>query len=242
MIRVSAVLATLNEAENIGPLIEGVLAALATVPDVEPEVVVVDDDSPDGTADVVAALQAERPEVRLVRRRGERGLTSAIRRGVAESRGDVVIWMDCDLSHPPSVIPALLAELSRGADVAVASRYVRGGADRRDEDLHRALSLVINGLSWALLDRRFRDYTSGFVAARRAVLDATRLEGDYGEYFISFIYQALRAGFSVREVPFANYSRRHGESKTATHPLHFARRGRKYLATVARLATGRSPW
>lgn len=231
---VSVILATYNEAENIVPLIAAVRAAVPG----PVEVIVVDDDSPDGTWRLAEEVAKTTPDVRVVRRVGERGLTSAIREGIRVATGDTLVWMDCDFSHPPAEIPRLLAELDGGADVAVASRYVPGGADRRDEALHRVLSRTINGLAQRLLDPRFHDYTSGFIAVRRRVLAVTRLEGDYGEYFMSLVFQAMKKGFVVRETPLVNYSRQAGRSKTATNPLGFAVRGRKYLYKVFALAAG----
>jgi dolichol-phosphate mannosyltransferase len=233
---VSILLPTYNEAENLAPL----LRALSEAIDRPLELIVIDDDSPDGTWRRVAEAASGDERIRLIRRIDERGLVSALRRGISAARGDVVMWLDCDFSHPPSLAPELLRALDDGADIAVASRYVPGGADRRRETLHRALSWSINTLAQLALGRGFRDYTSGYIAARRAIFERVRLQGDYGEYFISLICQARRLGYRVREVPFINYSRERGESKTATSAWGFARRGRKYLATIARLAIGRA--
>ena len=230
---VSVILPTYNEAENIVPLIREICATTERIL----EVIVVDDDSPDGTGRLVEALQAEDQRVMLVRRTSERGLTSAIREGITRARGDIVVWMDCDFSHPPALLPRMLEGIDHGFDVVIPSRYVPGGADRRDERLHRLLSRVLNTLATLTLDRSFRDYTSGFIAARRELFETVRLRGDYGEFFISLIVQALRQGRTIEEIPYTNLSRQRGTSKTATSPLGFAWRGRRYLFTIARLAS-----
>ncbi|MFI5301019.1 MAG: polyprenol monophosphomannose synthase [Polyangiales bacterium] len=230
--QVTIVLPTYNEAGNVVPLIERAVAAVRA----PLEIVVVDDDSTDGTWQTVQALATSDPRIRLVRRVGERGLTSAIRRGVAEARGDLIVWMDCDLSHPPEVIPSLLARLDRGADLVVASRYVAGGSDAREGWLHRLLSRLLSEAAGLALSRTFKDYTSGFAAARRQVFDAGSLDGDYGEYFIALVDRARRRGFIVVEIPYSNVSRSTGTSKTASSALGFAVRGRKYLRTIATLA------
>src|ERR1700686_5522336 len=103
MLSVSVALPTFDERDNIGPLIEAIQAALPS-----PEIVVVDDNSPDGTWQIVQDLAAHGTGVRLVRRTSERGLTSAIQRGIDESRGEVVFWMNCDFSMPPESMPLLL--------------------------------------------------------------------------------------------------------------------------------------
>src|SRR5438270_11443731 len=117
MLTVSVVLPTFNERGNIGELIAAIQRALN-----DPEIVVVDDNSPDGTWQLVQTLADQNPRVRLVRRTAERGLTSAIQRGIDESHGDVVFWMDCDFSMPPATMPWLLKQIEAGADVAIGSR------------------------------------------------------------------------------------------------------------------------
>lgn len=229
---VTVLLPTYNEAGNISPLIREILREVER----PIEIIVIDDDSPDDTWRMVAGLARKDDRIRLVHRKGERGLTSALREGIVQARGEIVVWMDCDFSHPPSMIPRLLQALDKGADMVVSSRYVAGGADQRDERLHRILSRIITTAASLALDRSFRDYTSGFVAVRREVLTTNRLEGDYGEYFIRFIYQAIRQGYRAREIPFVNVSRGVGESKTATSLFGFARRGRKYIWTILGLA------
>ncbi|MGQ9593581.1 MAG: polyprenol monophosphomannose synthase [Anaerolineae bacterium] len=233
MSAVSVVLPTYNERDNIGPLIQALLAQVQ-----EPvEVWVVDDDSPDGTWQVVQALAEEDPRVHLLRRVGERGLTSALAAGIAASRGEVVVWMDCDFSMPPEVVPRLVAALG-GADVAVGSRYVRGGQDVGHSWMARAFSWAINLFASLLLGWGVRDYTSGFVAALREVLERIPLRGDYGEYCIDFLYRAQRAGCRVVEIPYTCAERASGESKTGANVLDYLRRGWKYVWTVLRLRLG----
>jgi dolichol-phosphate mannosyltransferase len=226
----SVVLPTYNERDNIEALIRRILGAVE-----EPtEVIVVDDDSPDGTWRVVGSMAGASDRIRLIHRTRERGLTSAIARGVEESRGDAVAWMDCDFSHPPELLPSLAAALE-DADFAVASRYVPGGEDLRDSFLARLLSRAINGFSSLVLDRSIRDYTSGYIAARREAVQSLSLRGDYGEYCIDLLCRAKRRGMTVREIPYKSPSRTHGESKTATNLKGFLRRGIKYVAVVLRL-------
>jgi len=226
------ILPTFNERDNIIPLIERGLAALA---DYDAEMLVVDDDSPDGTWQVVAELAERDSRVRLIRRIRERGLTSAIAAGIADARGAWVGWMDCDLSMPPEDLPRLAGALAAGADVAVGSRYVPGGRDVGHSWVGRAFSRTINLAASLLLDRRIKDYTSGFILARREVFDRIPLRGDYGEYCIDLLYRAVRAGFRVVEIPYVCVPRQIGESKTATNPLGYVTRGWNYVVTILRL-------
>src|SRR5512139_2679293 len=163
----TVVLPTYNERHNIPILIDGILRHVTT----PVQVLVVDDNSPDETWKVVQELAGAEPRVRLLRRTTERGLTSAIWAGIMAADTDAVSWMDCDLAMPPEVIPQLLERLARGADIAVGSRYVRGGGDPGHSLTARAFSVTINTFASLLLGWGVRDYTSGFIAARRTIFD-----------------------------------------------------------------------
>ncbi|MCH7825918.1 MAG: glycosyltransferase [Acidobacteria bacterium] len=232
-IEVSVVLPTFNEAGNIASLIERVGAALA---DVAHEILVMDDRSPDGTAALAREAGAGHPRVRVVERQPPAGLTLSIFDGVQRARGTFVAWMDCDFSHPPELLPELLAPLRRAdADVACASRYVHGGADNRSEAPAVFASLAITKLARWFIDRRVLDYTTGYVMAPRALLLELGLHGDYGEYCIELLGTAALRGYRVLEVPYVSISRVEGESKTATNVVGFVRRGWRYLVTIGRL-------
>jgi dolichol-phosphate mannosyltransferase len=172
--------------------------------------------------------------VRLLRRIGRRGLTSAISEGIGLCTGQVVCWMDCDFSMPPEKLPKLVAA-TQFTDLAVGSRYVRGGADLGHSHLALAFSRTINLFAGALLGFYVHDYTSGFIASRRRVLDAISLNGDYGEYFIDLMARAKRMDFTVTEVPYTCMPRRSGESKTGTNVWGYLSRGSKYVTTILSL-------
>jgi dolichol-phosphate mannosyltransferase len=231
-IHVSVVLPTFNERDNIGPLIEALLAHLADVPT---EIVVVDDDSPDGTWEVVAGMAEGDERVRLLHRTEERGLTSALAAGIGQGRGEIVVWMDCDFSMPPEVVPALVEAVDQGYDLALGSRYVRGGRDVGHSWTGRAFSRTINFFASLLLGWQVRDYTSGFIAARRRIFDQINLQGDYGEYCIDLLHRARRLGFRLKEIPYDCVPRERGESKTAANAWGYVRRGTKYVTTILQL-------
>ncbi len=238
---VCTVLPTYNERANIGPLIEGVLASAIT-----PHfVLVVDDNSPDGTWQVVEELAARYntggvTRVVLIRRTDEKGLTSAIQRGIDTAINTygaaIVTWMDCDLSMPPEDIPKLVrAVIEQGADVALGSRWIPGGADIAHGFMARTLSWVINHFAILTLGGQVHDYTSGFIAARAPVLQQIRLRGDYGEYCIDLLGRAAKLGYSLREVPYFCVPRTTGESKTGANLWDYLVKGRKYVTTIWRL-------
>jgi len=234
---------TFNEAGNVADLIRESVGYVRRAGVAEVEVIVVDDDSPDQTWKVAMETSCPDAQVRVIRRMENHGLTASLNDGIAAARMDVIVWMDCDFSQPPEKIPQMLFMIGQGFDVAVNSRYVLGGGEARSGKggaLQLYLSRRLNGVLRFLLKDSFYDYTSGFVAARRDVFNDMRLRGDYGEYFIDFIYRLLRDNrYTVCELPYIMQPRRSGESKTGSNLLQFMKRGRKYLMTIIRLRLGR---
>ncbi len=232
--KISIVLPTYNEAGNIVPLMNRTLKALGDYPG-GVEVVVVDDNSPDGTWQLVADRAKEDERVRLIHRTDENGLTSAISRGIHEARGAWIGWMDCDLSMPPEDWPQLAGALEAGADLAVGSRYVPGGGDVAHSFTGRTFSRIINLYAGLFLAWSIKDYTSGFILGRKEVFEQIDLRGDYGEYCIDMLYRAKKAGFIIKELPYMCVPREAGESKTATNAWGYLTRGVNYVTTVYRL-------
>ena len=201
----SIVIPTYNEAGSLPLLAERLHAALG---DREWELIVVDDGSPDGTADIAAAL-APRIPVRVVRRAGKAGLASAVVAGFDAAGGDVLLVMDADLSHPPEVVPALADAIANGADLAVGSRYVKGGGVMDWPLKRRVVSRMACLMGNALVP--VRDATSGFFALRRAVIDGVRLNSI--GFKIGFEVIARGHYRKVVEVPYTFRDRELGSSK-----------------------------
>lgn len=223
--RVSIVLATFNERENILDTVRGIFENLGD----STEVIIVDDDSPDGTWKLAQDL--EDPRVKVIRRVGTRGLASAFNRGILESRGPIVGWMDADMCMPPAMLPGMVAELDRH-DVVVGSRYAPGGRDDRAW-LRVAASRAINGLASTVLGYGIRDYDSGFVVVRRTVFDKVSLiPTGYGAYFMEFLYTCRRKGLTVKEVPYTFRDRQKGISKSAPSLVRFLSTGLQYVTRI----------
>lgn len=229
--KTSVVIPTYNERENISVMIEGIFEALP-----ETEVIVVDDDSPDGTSQEVASRWGDDPRVRLITRTTERGLPSAIGAGIAAATGDRIAWLDADFNMEPSFLPVLFEHLDH-ADLAVASRYVPGGEDARAERLRVWGSVAANVVARAVLSRGVRDYTSGLMAVRREAFEKVPFRGDYahGDYCIDLLYRAHRAGLRIDEIAFSCGDRRAGETKTAETWTAFFVLGFAYLGTILKL-------
>ncbi len=230
MKKVSIVLPTYNEKENV---LDTVNQILDSVKSYELEIIVVDDDSPDLTWKIVEDMK--NPKVKAIRRIKEKGVASAIHRGIKEAKGDYIMWMDCDLSMPPSKIPSLLKQLDEGYDIAIGSRYVKGGKDSRSF-LRKFTSYLFNHYCQLVLGHGVKDYDSGFIVVKREVFDKVEFPGyGYGEYFIEFVYNAAKKGTKITEVPYNNVDRVKGKSKTADNAIDLLKYGMQYGSKVLEL-------
>ena len=222
---ISIVVPTYNEADNLRELVERVFAALRGH-GIEGQLIVVDDSSPDGTGELAERLAREYP-IKIVHRPAKRGLASAVLEGTRVADGDIIGVMDADLSHDPAVIPELVRAIrERGAELAVASRYVPGGGVR-DWPLVRRL------VSWAanLIARPFtrvRDVTSGFFLFRRSVLDGVTLDPAGFKIGVEVITKGRYTRWE--EVPYRFTDRATGASKLGSGEVL------DYLLQVGRLA------
>ena len=228
--KISVILPTYNERENIGRLVEGIFSSVKD----SLQIIVVDDDSPDGTWKVVQEIAERDSRVRLLRRVGRRGLTSALIEGISLARGKIVVWMDCDFSMPPEIVPLLVREIG-AFDIVVGSRYVEGGKDARDSRFRILTSRLFDRLGSLILQSPVKDITSGFVAAKKELFDSISLSGEYGDYCIDFLYKAVRRGFKVKEIPYTNMPRWKGKTKTNPNIFKFLKYGWIYTLTVLRL-------
>ncbi|UCG68438.1 MAG: glycosyltransferase [Thermoplasmata archaeon] len=228
--KVSIVLPTYNERENIVNLIQAVFEQVKD----DCEVVVVDDNSPDGTWKLVEEIDDFR--VKLIRRMDEKGLASAIKRGIEASEGDVVVVMDTDFSHPTETIPELIAT-TRDFHIARGSRYVEGGGMESTRE-RVLLSKLTNLFAKLLLGLDIKDSTSSFFAARREVFrDIEILDewGTHGNYSIGFLFTARKKGLKIKEVPFLYKDRIAGTTKTSPDKGRLLKWGVRYCLTVLRL-------
>jgi dolichol-phosphate mannosyltransferase len=213
------ILPTFDEAENIEALVAAAVPALAAGAPGGFRLLVVDDSSPDGTGAIADRLAAEHEEVEVLHRVRREGLGPAylagFRHALANGAGRV-LEMDADFSHDPADLPRLLAAVDAGADVALGSRYVDGGAVADWGLLRRALSRGGCVYARTVLGLPIKDLTGGFKCFRREVLDAIDLGTvrSHGYAFqVELTYRALARGFSVVEVPIVFRDRQLGRSK-----------------------------
>jgi dolichol-phosphate mannosyltransferase len=211
--RTLVVIPTYNEAESIGALVEQVLAA-----DRQLEALVVDDGSPDGTADIVAKAMAGEPRLHLLERTAKEGLGAAYRAGFrwGLARGyHALVEIDADFSHPPDRLPALLQALEE-ADLSIGSRYVPGGRTVGWSPVRKAISKLGNAYVRLVIGLPVRDATAGYRAFRSEVLRALAVESSESNGYcfqIELAHRAWQEGFQIAEVPITFTERVAGSSK-----------------------------
>lgn len=229
---ISIILPTYNEVDNILPLIEQITFHMKGL---DFEIIVVDDNSPDGTSDVVREAMKRFSHLRLLVRTSERGLVPSIRDGIKKSVGNICIWMDADLSMSPALIKQFVHQINFGADLVIGSRYIPGGGMKgvrlngektplfevwknlnmsEDSFVGAMVSKLGNLIFRFVLDSSIHDYSSGFFGGMKSVLTTLPLEGHIVDYCISLPYCAIMRGLKVVEVPMILNTRKNGESKT----------------------------
>jgi dolichol-phosphate mannosyltransferase len=211
---VSLVLPTYNEAKNIVPMIEQLIPVLDSIPDLQYEVIVVDDDSPDRTWEKALELTERYPQLRVIRRQGERGLSTAVIRGWQVARGRILGVMDADLQHPPEVAAQVAKEMLRGADLGIASRHVEGGGVSDWSLARRVISRGAQMLGFMLLPEvigRISDPMSGFFMVRRTAVQGRMLSPLGYKILVEVLGRGKIAWIS--EVPYTFRERVEGSSK-----------------------------
>lgn len=209
---VSIILPTYNEFQNIVPLVQDIIIAMPEA--WRFEVLILDDNSPDGTYDHAKRAFADDEHVRVILRTADRGFAKSIRQGIEDARFAQVVVMDSDQTHDPVEIARLL-HVAQIYDIATGSRFCAGG--RMVDTTHYLVSLTFNWTLRLLLRTQIQDNLGGYFTARRDALLALPMDHiftGYGEYFFRLLYFSQRAGLSIVELP-ANYRLREaGKSKS----------------------------
>ncbi len=212
--RLSIILPTYNEKDSIVLLIDEILSILGKE-NIDHEIIIVDDNSPDGTYNHLLQSFSENPAIRPLLRKEEKGLATAILHGIRNAKGDRILVMDTDFNHPPKLIP-LLVKITDYFDIASGSRYVIGGG--MDTSFGRYIgSKIFNKFIHYTLWVKTTDNLSGFYAFKKEILENTDLESifyGYGDYYIRFLYVMQKQNKFILEVPVVYENRKGGLSKT----------------------------
>jgi len=210
--KLSVISPTLNEAENVSRLVEQLEGALG---DIDYEILIVDDDSPDLTWSIAEKISSTNPRVRTLRRIQNPGLSVAVIDGFSAASGDVVACIDADLQHDPSILPRMLDEL-QGVDVVVGSRHIDGGSTGKWNWLRRLESWIATKTAQFLLGVKLKDPMSGYFLVWRKDFVAVKEHLDGKGFKILLEILARLHGSRVKEVPYTFRPRTHGESKLSS--------------------------
>lgn len=228
------IIPTYNEAENIGVLLEKVLALGLS----DSKIIIIDDNSPDGTGEIVESLSKKsKTQILVIQRKGKLGLGSAYKEGfriALRQNASVILTMDADLSHDPNAIPDMLGELKE-SDLVIGSRYVEGGGIVGFPLWRLALSSIAQALCRFFLGIKVYDSTSAFRVYKTKVIksikpDSIRSEGY--SFLIEVVFRTQKAGFKIKEVPIIFKARELGKSKVSQSEIY------KAFLTVLRLRLG----
>ncbi|QMU55294.1 MAG: glycosyltransferase [Nitrosopumilus sp.] len=212
--QVSVIIPTFNESENICNVLESIKACL---PKIDIEAIVVDDNSPDGTGKIVEEYIKSMKNVAgysisVIHRRAKEGLSSAILDGLKNSKGDTVIVMDSDMSHPPQIIPKMLETIKQTqCDIVVASRYIKGGAIQGWPFKRKLMSTVATKIAKKGLGISTDDPMSGFFAFRRKITNGVKFDAIGYKILLELLVKTK--GVKVEEIPYTFTDRKRGSSK-----------------------------
>jgi len=217
----SVILPTLNENGHIFRLISSIEKIFKSRNKIY-EIIVVDDNSTDGTINTVKSMTKSNKNLKLeIRNNLKKNLAESINLGVKLSRYENIIWMDADFQHPPKYINEFMIK-SKFYDVVVCSRFLKKSEryfkDKKlDKDINENQSYMFNKLCKFFLYKDFTDYTSGYICIKRKMFNNFKLKGFYGDYFVNLLSHLKRNNSSILEIPFKDEVRASGISKTVVN-------------------------
>tara|TARA_Y100000031_G_scaffold149224_1_gene186661 strand:+ start:196 stop:894 length:699 start_codon:yes stop_codon:yes gene_type:complete len=221
--KISIILSTYNEATVIEKTINEIFKHVKNV-----EIILVDDNSPDGTFEKVKKIN--NPNLKIFSKKS-RGLAAAFLSGLINSSGDVVGWIDSNMDSLVIKLPDMIDKLDNN-DIVVLSRYLEGGKDERSR-LRILSSQIVNFLCRLILGGKIKDYTSGIFVMKRSVLDeVVPIAYGHGEFFVEFLYKAKKKGFKIFEIPFTQPPDIEGITKTAPNMFRFIYLGLFYIIRI----------
>ena len=233
----SIILPTFNEAGHIRKLILEIYEIFNSK-NVSFEIIVVDDDSTDGTIDIIEDLSRNYEKVSaIIRKNKKKNLVASINEGIFFSKNENIIWMDADYSHPPTYLKKFVSENITKYDVVVFSRFL-SDSERYFENkktqpkLIDNLSIYLNRICKYFLYENFTDYSSGYICIKKKLLESYQLKGYYGDYFIRLIVHCFNNKAKILELPYVELERSSGNSKTTHNKFDFFTKCINYLYAI----------
>lgn len=220
----SLILPTYNEKNHIIKLINELVNIIKKTKK-DFEIIIVDDNSKDGTAKIIKNKFLKKKFVRTFIRKKKNSLVESLNLGIKKSKYQNIIWMDADFQHPPYYVSKLI-ELQEKFDLVICSRFLKGSKRHFDNKKSEAsmndiFSIYLNKISNFFLYKDITDYTSGFILIKKKILLNYKLQGYYGDYFINLIHYCKNKKYLIKEIPFIERKRLSGESKTSKFELNY---------------------
>lgn len=224
MKKVSIILSTYNEADCIENTINLLRKNIPKL-----ELVIVDDNSPDGTFEILKKFEGD--NIKIIQRKKTKGLASAFLCGLINTSGDIIGWIDSNMGELSIKFPEMILELDRN-DIVVLSRYIEGGADERNK-IRTIASEIINFTCNIFLTSKIKDFTSSiFVMNRNVLNEVVPVCYGHGEFFIEFLYSCYKKKLKIKELPYTQLNDSSGNSKTAPNFMKFCYVGYFYLLRI----------
>ena len=210
--KISIILPTYNEAANIVELVQRITE---TIPEhYKYEIVIVDDNSPDGTFQLIERVFKNHPDIKPILRTRDRGFAKSIRAGIEHSQGDQILVMDTDFTHNPAYIPVML-HVAKAYDIVISSRFCAGG--RMEDRCHYLISLLYNWFIRVIIGTQIQDNLGGYFAINKRKLDLLPFDPifyGFGDYFFRLLYYAQKKKIAIIEIPVVYDLRRKGKKKS----------------------------
>lgn len=223
---ISVLIPVHNEEENVEILIHKIIKVFAYNNIKDFEIIIIDDNSTDDTGAVADDISGKNPAVRVIHRVGEPGVGRALKAGFKESKGNVIITLDGDLSHNPEEIPRILSQIYSGADLVIGSRYIQGGS-YETSFVRMVLTRTYNLTLKVLSQSEISDFTTGYRGMKRDILNSIQLLSNGFAIHPELHIKSLRGGFDVKETPIGYYKRKGGKSK-----LRYRKEGFGYIKVI----------
>ncbi len=234
----SIILPTLNEAGHIKILINQI-KKIFNKKKIKHEILIIDDNSNDGTIQIVKKLSKNNKNIKIfVRRNKTKSLVESLKEGIQKSKNNFIIWMDADFSHPPEKIKNFIIQnKKKDYDAIIFSRFLKKSIryyqkENLSPKMIDNLSYILNKMCMILISKKFTDYTSGYICIKKEIVKNINISGYYGDYFIGLLFKLFKDKRKTIELPYKEKDRATGFSKTTGNKINLIIKCYYYLYAI----------